>query len=126
MPVQIDSATSAKSKTPTYPQMSKFSPASTHNEHGVGLIEVGQASPFGVGGVDAPIEAPELGGDELVVGGRCLGGDAGLAGREHLGSGQELGDLVEHEGVELVGAYAPLPAGPLGAAGAHRVSMGQA
>jgi hypothetical protein len=35
-----------------------------------GLVHVGGASAFGLGGVDASVEPVEFGGEELVVGGR--------------------------------------------------------
>ena len=39
----------------------------------VGLVEVGQSSPLGLAGVEAALEAVELGGEELVVGGGGVG-----------------------------------------------------
>jgi hypothetical protein len=69
-----------------------------------GLVEVGEASSFGIGRFDLAFEAGELGGEQLVVGTGTLAGQGGLAGEEDFGSEEGGADLVEDKGVELVGA----------------------
>jgi hypothetical protein len=68
-----------------------------------GLVEVGQSSPFGVGGVEAALEPVELGGEELVVGSGGAGEDGLFPGEEQVGAEQRGPDLIEHELIEGVG-----------------------
>ena len=86
-----------------------------------GLVEVGDASALGGGLVDAAREAGELGGQQLVVGRGLAADDRALGGEQDVGAQQDVADLGEHEGVEFVGADAPLGAALVGSAGAQRV-----
>ena len=85
------------------------------------LVEVDQPAAFGLGGVELALQAGELGAKQLVVGGGLAGGDGGLAGSQHRRAQQRGADLVEHEGVELVGADVALGAAVVFAAGAQGV-----
>jgi hypothetical protein len=49
------------------------------------LVQVSQAPAFSGGGLDAPFEAGELFGEQLVVGGGLALGHGLLAGKEDLG-----------------------------------------
>ena len=86
-----------------------------------GLVEVGEAASLGGGLFDAALESVELGGEQLVVGGRLAGDERPLAGDEHVGAQQDLAHLVEHERVELVSADHLLGAALAGPAGLDRV-----
>ena len=52
------------------------------------LVQVGEAAPFSVGGVDSPFEAGQLGGEQFVVGCRCLACKGGFSGGEEVGTGE--------------------------------------
>jgi hypothetical protein len=86
-----------------------------------GLVEVGEAAALGGCLFDPAVEAVELGGEQLVVGDRCGGDHGSFAGSEQLGASQQLDDLVEHEGVELVGSDAALGTAAVLPAGADGV-----
>lgn len=51
-----------------------------------GLVEVDQPAAFTLGGVELALQAGELGGEQLVVGGGLAGGDGSLAGEQDLGA----------------------------------------
>jgi hypothetical protein len=51
-----------------------------------GLVEVSQAPAFGLDAVQAPVEAGELGGEQLVVGGGGACRDSLLAGGQDVGA----------------------------------------
>ena len=82
-----------------------------------GLVEVDEPVAFGEGGVGPAVEAGQLGGEQFIVGCRGAGGDGVFAGEEHVGAQQRVADLVEDEGVELVGANVPFGAAAVLAAG---------
>ena len=68
------------------------------------LVEVDEAAPFGVGGVDLAVQSGQFGGEEFVVGDRGCQGDCLFAGQQLVGSGDGGAYAVEHEGVQRVGA----------------------
>jgi hypothetical protein len=86
-----------------------------------GLVEVDEPVAFGQGGVGPAVEAGQLGGEQFVVGCRGAGGDCVFAGEEHVGAKQRVADLLEDEGVEVIGADVPFRAAAVLAAGAQRV-----
>ena len=86
-----------------------------------GLVEVDEAAPFAVGGLDFAVQAGQFGGEQFVVGGRGVHGDGLLAGQQQGGVEQRGADLVEDELVEGVGADVAFGAAPVLAAGAQRV-----
>jgi hypothetical protein len=88
------------------------------------LVEVGHSTFLGVGGLDAAGELVELGSEELVVAGGLASGEGSLTGEEHVGAGEHGADLLEDEGVELVGSDAPFAAAPVLAAGFYRIVVG--
>jgi hypothetical protein len=85
------------------------------------LVEVDEGAPFGVGGVDLAVQTGQFGGEEFVVGDRGTQGDGLFAGQQLLGVGNRGADVVEHEGVERVGADVAFGAAVLLAAGAQGV-----
>jgi hypothetical protein len=50
---------------------------------------------------EPPVEASHLGGEQFVVGGWSVVCHGCFPGGEQLGAGEELADLIEHEGVEF-------------------------
>jgi hypothetical protein len=89
-----------------------------------GLVEIGDSSAFGFRGRDSPVQACQLGSQQLVVGGRGVaGGQGGFSGGEQLGAGEQLTYLIEHVGIEFVGSHAPLRASAIGSAGAPGVAV---
>ncbi|HVA75862.1 MAG TPA: hypothetical protein VNF71_14995 [Acidimicrobiales bacterium] len=76
----------------------------------VGLVEIGDAPAFGFGPFDAAGELVELGGEDVVGGGWLSPSECLFAGEEHVGAGEHGSELVEDEGVEVVGADATLGA----------------
>jgi hypothetical protein len=88
-----------------------------------GLVEVAEASPFGVDRFDLPGEAGELGVEDLVFGDGAAASESGFTGEDQLGSQQHRAHLVEHETVELVGADEPLCATPLWPSSLERVAV---
>jgi hypothetical protein len=90
-----------------------------------GLVEVGDPPSFGVCGLESALQAGELGGEQLVVGGRGVRCDRCLSGGDQLWAGEQLAYLVEDEGVQFVGADAPFGAAVLGAAGAPGRGVGR-
>ena len=89
-----------------------------------GLVEVGEASPFCVGRFDLAVEPGQFDSEELIVGDGSLVGQGGLAGDEDVGLEEGGADLVEDEGVELVGADVTLRAAAVFAAGSEAVVVG--
>jgi hypothetical protein len=86
-----------------------------------GLVEVDEAAAFAVGGVELAVQSGQLGGEQVVVGGRGAHGEGLFAGGEHVGAQQRGADLVEDERVEGVGADVAFGAAPVRAAGFDRV-----
>jgi len=86
-----------------------------------GLVEIDQPAAFGVGGVELAGQSGQLGGEQVIVGGRGAHREGLLAGGEHLGAQQRGADLVEDEPVEGVGADVAFGAPPVRAAGLDRV-----
>ena len=68
------------------------------------LVEVDEAAPFGIGGLDLAVESGQFGGEQFVVGDRSCQGEGLFAGQQLVGVGDRGADVVEHEGVEGVGA----------------------
>ena len=68
------------------------------------LVEVDEAAPFGVGGVDLAVQPGQFGGEQFVVGDRGGQGDGLFTGEQQVGLGERGADLVEHELVQRVGA----------------------
>jgi hypothetical protein len=85
------------------------------------LVEVDEAATFGVGGVDFAVEAGQFGGEQFVVGDRGVQGDGLFAGEQLVGVGDRGAEVVEHEGVEGVGADVAFGAAVLFAAGPQGV-----
>ena len=83
----------------------------------VSLVEVGDTTAFGVDLFDPAGELGDLGREDLVVARWFSPGECLFAGEEHVRAGEHGSDLIEHEGVELVGADAPLGAALVLAAG---------
>jgi hypothetical protein len=92
-------------------------------EH-AGLVEVCDSSAFCVDAVDAPVEAGEFGGEQVVVGGGSSAGDGVAAGEEDLRRGQGGADFVEDEGIQGVGSYVAFPAGAVRSGDTHSVAAG--
>jgi hypothetical protein len=88
-----------------------------------GLVEIGDAASLGGGFVNAAREAGELGGEDFVVGCGLAADEGALGGQQDVGAQQDVADLGEHEGVELVGADAPRGATLVGTAGRERVAV---
>src|SRR4029453_875826 len=86
-----------------------------------GLVEVGEAAPFGADVVDTPIQSGQFGGEGFVGGGDGVGGDGVFAGGEDVGAQQRGADLVEDERVEGVGADVAFRAALVRSAGSDRV-----
>src|SRR5207302_8382770 len=72
-------------------------------------------------GLERGAKGGELGGEELVVGGRAVHGDGLLAGQQQGRIAQGDTDLAEDEVIEGVGADVALGAAAVLAAGAYRV-----
>ena len=89
-----------------------------------GLVEVSDPPAFGVRGLESALQAGELGGEQLVVGGRGVRCDRCLSGGDQVGADEQLTYLVEDEGVQFVGADASFGAAVLGPAGAPGVAVG--
>ena len=86
-----------------------------------GLLEVDETAAFGVDGVELAVQAGQLGGEQVVVGGGGAHGEGLFAGGEHVGAQQGGADLVEDERVEGVGADVAFGAAPVVPAGFDRV-----
>ena len=86
-----------------------------------GLVGVDEAAAFGIDGVELAVQTGHLGGEQFVVGGGGAHGERLFAGGEHVGAQQGGADLVEHEGVEGVGADVAFGAAPVVPAGFDRV-----
>ena len=52
-----------------------------------GLVEVDEAAPFGVGGVDLAVQPGQFGGEQFVVGDRGGQRDGLFAGQQHVRAG---------------------------------------
>ena len=63
------------------------------------LVEVDEAAPFGVGGVDLAVQPGQFGGEEFVIWGGSCQLDGLFAGQQEIGLGDGGADVVEHEGV---------------------------
>jgi len=68
------------------------------------LVEVDEAVPFGVGGVELAVQPGQFGAEQFVVGDRGVQRDGLLSGQQLVGVGNRGADVVEHEGVQRVGA----------------------
>jgi len=88
-----------------------------------GLVEVSDPPSFGAGVLESALQAGQLGAEQLVGGGWGVGCDRGLSGGDQVRAGEQLAYLVEDEGVQFVGAYAPFGAAVLGSAGAPGVAV---
>src|SRR4029077_10214707 len=86
-----------------------------------GLVEVDQPAVFTAGGAGPAVQAGELGGEQLGVGGGGVPRDGLLPGQQQGGVEQGGADLAEDEFVEGVGADVAFGAAPVVAAGADRV-----
>jgi hypothetical protein len=89
-----------------------------------GLVEVSDPPAFGVRGLESALQAAQLGGEQLVVGGRGVRCDRCLSGGDQVRAGEQLTYLIEDEGVQFVGADASFGAAVLGPAGAPGVAVG--
>ncbi|HVA75809.1 MAG TPA: hypothetical protein VNF71_14720 [Acidimicrobiales bacterium] len=87
------------------------------------MVEVGDASAFGVDLVELSGDSIDLGGEHLVVGNRVAAGERGFAREDHVGTQQYVAHLVEDEAVELVGADGPFGAALLGSSRLERVAV---
>src|SRR5271156_2665067 len=58
------------------------------------LVEVDEAAPFGVGGLDFAVESGQFGGEQFVVGDRGVQGDGLFAGEQLVGVGDRGADVV--------------------------------
>ena len=91
-----------------------------------GLVEVDEAAPFGIGGIELAVQPGQFGGEEFVVGDRGVQGDRLFAGQQEVGSGDSGADVVEHEGVQGIGADVAFGAAAGFAAGADGVVVAAA
>ena len=85
------------------------------------LVEVDEAAAFGVGGVELAVQAGQFGGQEFVVGDWGVQGDGLFAGQQEVGAGDGGADVVEHEGVQGIGADVAFGAAARFSAGADGV-----
>jgi hypothetical protein len=88
------------------------------------LVQVGEAAALGLRAITPAFQSGQLGGEQLVVGDRPRSGHGRLARAEQVGTAKQLAYLVEDEGIELVGADAPLGATAVLSAGTDQVAMG--
>ena len=86
-----------------------------------GLVAVHEPASLAANGVELAVETGELAGQQVVVGSGFTAGQCGLTGGEQLGSQHSGPDLVEDEGVELVGPDPLLGAAPFGATCFERI-----
>ena len=68
------------------------------------LVEVDEATPFGIGGVDLAVQPAQFGGEQFVVGDGSCQGNGLFAGQQLVRVGDRGADVVEHECVQGVGA----------------------
>ena len=85
------------------------------------LVEVDEAAPFGIGGVDLAVQPGQFGGQQFVVGIGVCSVTACSPASSWSGSGHRGADVVEDELVEGVGADVAFGTAAVLAAGAQRV-----
>ena len=88
-----------------------------------GLVEVSDAPSFGVRGLESTLQAGQLGGEQLVIGGWGVRCDGCLPGGDQVRVGEQLAYLVEDEGVQFIGAHVPFRTAVLGTAGTPGVAV---